>query len=204
MANVPTSQQRPVLERLSTIEKGQQDLYQTLDAIFSQTRNNTTLVMQTLEGIMGVLKQNDAAFDTKVDDFMKVKRQERVQAKADREKQEIEMLVKNNELKPVDVVGQDSVVVGRMFEPTGEVVGAGRDQAPFGGFAPDAQKAMLGQGVGFMYEAPNKSKFEVLEIYDSVPKAEVPVATPPQVVAPVVTPAPVPEVVSAPNTTPTA
>jgi hypothetical protein len=204
MGNLPT-QQKPVLERLAIVERASEDLYQILDSSFGQMRDHVSLIMQTIEGVMGVMKVVDPEFDTKVDTFIKNKKQERMQAKADREKQQVQMLLENNEIAPADTVVQDSVLVGRLFDPSGAVLNAGREQAPFAGFAPDAQQALLGKGIGFMYEAPNKSRFELLEIYNPVPKpaAVTPVVPAEPDVARVVATVPTPPPDVTPGTPPT-
>lgn len=175
MGNLPTTKTtKPVLERMSEVEGTVENLSQVFDSTFLQTRDHIALIMQTLEAIMGVQKKTNPTFDTEVDEFMKNKRQERLQKKAESEKAQLDALLKNGDVKVANVVSKNSLLVGRLFDPSGNLNGAGREQAIFGSFSPDAQTALLGQGVGFTFESGNKHKFELLEIYEPVPKAPQP------------------------------
>jgi hypothetical protein len=175
MGNLPTNKTtRPVLERMAEVEAAVENFTQVFDSTFLQTRDHIALIMQTLEGIIGVAKKTTPTFDVEVDEFMKTKRQERLQKKADSEKAQLDVMLKNGDVKVSEVVGENSLLVGRLFDPSGNLNGAGREQALFASFSPDAQTALLGKGVGFTFESSNKHKFELLEIYDAVPKTPQP------------------------------
>src|SRR5277367_3300082 len=181
MSNLPTKNTpKPILERLDNLDRAMENVYGALDTTVTQTRDHIGLIMQTLEAMMIVVKADLLKdFDAKVDVAMKQKKEERLNKKADNEKQQLEFLVTNNEIKAVDVISPNSVIVGRMFDPNGAVAGVGREQATFTGFAPEAQAELLGKGVGFVYESKSKHRYEVLEVYDPVPKSTQPAAAAP-------------------------
>ena len=127
--------------------------------------------------------------ETKVQEQVKTSRHKREVERAERDSKMIASLVDSGLLEVAEVVGPKSILVGREFNKEGELLGGGRAQVPFNDFNVDMQAKILGQGVGFVLDAPD-GRFELVEIYNQAepkapqvaPSTEVVDANPEQVV----------------------
>lgn len=165
---MPAQKVPTVLERLQATEANVQRLQESVDGLFVNLRNSLQAQMEVMEAIIEVAKVSDPEVESKMQKVIETKRLEREVAKAEQEKKQVEQLVEAGILKQAELVSPDSVVVGRIFNKNGEVTGAGRVQSEYGRYTEACQKAILGQGVGFVYETEQAEKFEILEIYDVV------------------------------------
>ena len=169
MANTNVPNQRPVLPRVDELEQQVKNVYSILDSAFMEVRQTLGTSLQTLEAVMAVLDKTSPDFTKSVSEMMETKRTERLEKKAQRERDEIKYLLENNKIKQADTIGPSSVIIGRLFSPDDKVMNVGYEQTIFQNFSEHARAALLGQAVGFLYESPAKTKFEVLEIYEEVP-----------------------------------
>jgi hypothetical protein len=181
---------KTVLGRLDNLEKATGELDKTVTSVFTQFNNQLRSQLELLEGVVEALREVDPDLDKKVSKKIDEKRQARLAERAEQEKTQLENLVTAGVLQATDIATASTVMVGRIFQPDGNVFGAGRTQIEFDRLNPETQAALQGQTVGFVHESEDKSKFEILEIYAIVsqgaqPPASTVVADPP--VAPIVT-----------------
>ncbi len=159
-----------VLERLELVEKNTSRVQEGLDGLFTQFRGSLQSQMEIVEAVIETCKAADPEFINKVQAQIEAKRAERVAAREEQERKQLEAMVTAGVLKTSDVVTAESVVVGRVFDKDGAVAQA-RLQRELGSFSAEIQTALVNQGVGFVYEAPTTEKFEVLEVYEIVKEA---------------------------------
>jgi len=187
-------QEKPktVLGRLDTHEKQIEELDKTMTSVFTQFQNQVRSQLELLEGMLEALKETDPEMDKKVSAKIEAKRLARLQERADQEKAQIESLVTSGVLRVTDKAKAGTVLVGRIFQPDGTVFGAGRNQVEYDRLNEETKLALVDKEVGFVHESEDKSKFEVLEIYEVVPQEAPKTAAPALAVVPE-TPAPVVE-----------
>ena len=158
-----------VLQRLDNHQSALEVVKQNVDDLFHSFRNSTQTTMELLEAVVIHLGEGT---EEKIKEIIKSKRLERALARAEQEKQQVEQLLKGGVLKVAEVVGEKSLMIGRVFDKDDSVVGAGRTQLEFPLLPDELKKAFLGQGVGFVYTAPSGiEKLELLEVYDRVEAA---------------------------------
>lgn len=170
-----------ILDRLKAVEELSNGLAgyleNTLEPKLDQVDQIKTAVANMVEVVNGLIVASGEGFELKVQQAIKDTRAKRMADQVEREKKMVAQLVSSNVIVPTDVVTTESFIVGREFSPDGNLLGSGRAQVQFNQFSEDARAKVLGQGVGFMIEAPT-GKFEVTEIYNpATPK-------PPEVAAP--------------------
>lgn len=158
-----------VLERLEAVEQTSNAVRGDLDTLFEQFRGSMQQEMEIVQSVIEVLKTADPEFTNKVQAVIDTNKKAREQARADQEKKQLDQLVEAGVYKASDTITENSVLVGRVFDPEGNVRGVGRVQLNFSNLDKAVQPAFLGQSVGYAYEAPTKEKLEVLEIYDPAP-----------------------------------
>jgi hypothetical protein len=104
------------------------------------------------------------------------------QANRDREQAEkssalVKAAVEKGDLKPVDVIGEKTLIVGKDLDKEGKTIGPGRVQVAFGDLKPDFKAKLLGGKVGTSVVTTEDEKegvtqtFEVMELYENVVKA---------------------------------
>jgi hypothetical protein len=157
----PQKQPTLIIDRLKAQEELTNGLAAFVQNEIPAIKNALTNIIEVLNAFIAVSPEGT---EVKVQNKLKEMREARVQAQADREKEVLAKAVADGLLESSDVVTEDSVVVGREISKEGDVLHPGRAQAHFTGFAPDAQKQLLGQGVGFVVTGTDGS-FEVTEIY---------------------------------------
>lgn len=127
-------------------------------------------VKNLVKVINGIIVASGDGFELKVQEAIKAAEALRAQEQIEREKMMVLKLVEAGVLEATERVENDSVIVGREFDVSGNLLGVGRAQVRFDQFTEDAKAKVLGQGVGFLIEVAS-GKFEVLEIYKpSAPK----------------------------------
>lgn len=105
--------------------------------------------------------------DAKIKEISERKVQERI-AQA---KEALKQGIASGELVPATVITDKSMLVGRETDKDGNVVEPGHIQLPMDRIAfPTVREQLVGQGVGFKVQTPAGNTFEVLEVYDVVPK----------------------------------
>ena len=190
-----------VLQRVENHDKLLKVLQDNADNVLSSFRSSMTTAMETVEGIVLAMGEG---FEVKVQEAITKKKQERAVERAAKEKEQVEQLVSQGVLKPIDTITDKSFIVGRVFDKDGNVVGAGRNQVEIANLQPaELQAKFVGQSVGFVYETDNHEKFEVLEAYEVLPpKATDAAPTAPEAVVADPTAPMVDAALTAPATTP--
>jgi hypothetical protein len=165
------------LERLDQVEK-------TVGNIVGAVNNSLGQVSQQLSGITEVL---DAVVQTlgaeTIQKLMTESRQAKAEAQAQAEEAALKELLAKGDIKATEKISEKSIVVGRETAKDGTVRIPGRAQVAFARIDPNFQSAFLGQGPGFSLDLPNGGKFEVLEVFEVVEKADSPPADAPAATA---------------------
>ena len=162
--NNETKKPLSALQRVEKLEMSMELMQGSIDGLLPQFRSAFMTLTETMEGMMEVLKESTADFDKLVQAKVDARRQARMLAKVEQEKNQIEQMVQARMLYTVTTVGENSLIVAKLFRD-GVEVPPGRIQFEVARL-PDAQKApLLGKGVLDTVELGNE-KLEVLEIYD--------------------------------------
>ena len=106
----------------------------------------------------------------KVEELIKAGRVRRMHEVMESEKKALEDLRASGELVEVPLVTEKSVIVGREYEPDGQVRAPGRVQVAYARVDAQFQSSLINQPPGTSFVLPNGGKFEVLEIYEVVEK----------------------------------
>lgn len=163
MAETPQTAAKPplILDRVKALEE-------LTNGLAGFVENEVVPLKEAVKNLVkvinGIVAASPEGFELKVQDAIKADEAKRAEEQLNREKAMIEKLVQAGVLTAVDAVSEDSIVVGREFDSSGNLLGVGRAQVRFDQFTADAKAKVLGQGAGFVIEVPN-GKFEVLEIY---------------------------------------
>lgn len=177
-----------VLQRVERLERFANEIDTKVDSILTSVRNSLTTAMEVVDAMVTTLssemdavytelnKQNSVfptkcGLEVKLETVVKEKRQKVLTVNAEKEKEQLDQMVKLGVLKMVDVVGPSSLMVCRLFDKEGNLVGAGRNQIDFMHLTDEAKPKMIDQGVGFVLEMGGE-KLEVIEIYETVPQSE--------------------------------
>jgi hypothetical protein len=169
-----------ILDRLAALEEQVTELSQKSQTTIQEFAQAVAQELQSVKGAASnivevvnaiIALNSDSSFEQKVQAHIESERKKRNEEASARAKALLESLVQAGALTPVNVIAENSVVVGREFNKEGVLTGTGRAQVRYNQFVPEAQKQLLGQGPGFVVHVDNGS-FEVTEIYDpSEPKA---------------------------------
>jgi hypothetical protein len=145
----------------------------TVGNIVGAVNNSLGQVSQQLSGITEVL---DAVVQTlgaeTIQKVMTESRQAKAEAQAQAEEAALKELLSKGDIAVAEKISEKSIVVGRETNPDGTVRVPGRAQVAFARIDPNFQAAFLGQAAGFSLDLPTGGKFEVLEVYEVVERAE--------------------------------
>jgi hypothetical protein len=169
-----------VLDRVKALEELTEGLAGFVQQEVGQVKQALTNLVEVLNGVIAA---GGEGFELKVQEAVNAAQAQRAAEKIEREKAMIAQLVATGVLVPADVVGEESIVVGREFSLEGQLLGSGRSQVRFSQFTEEAKEKVLGQAVGFVIEVPT-GKFEVLEVYNQAPQKAPEVAEPVQIELP--------------------
>lgn len=157
-----TGKVKSVLERVQELELQ----VRQLTAVADQTNMVRQTVGEVIEVVQTMLGELGPDFEKKIEVRLQEKRDEMRRERDKRAADAVKQMLDNGILVQTDEATEDSLIVGREFNLEGEVI-AERIQAVFGMFSPPVKEAILGKGVGTIYESET-GKFEVLEVYKFV------------------------------------
>ncbi len=172
------SQKNPtILERLDMTERATEQLWKLFEANFGEVRKTLAAFTETASAI---LKAGGPEYEAKVTEELKKIRNTRFEAELARSKAVLDQLLDNKVIEATDTVTEDSIVTGRYLnKTTGDLEDPGYQQFEVKHFVPEAKAAILGQGAGFVYEAPGSvANFEITGVYKYVTKVDAPAPTP--------------------------
>ena len=182
MSEEKTEVKKPVLimDRVKELEELTNGLAGYTQKEVEALKAGVAQMVEFLQALVQVTGQ-----ETAVQAQIKANRLKRDTERAERDQKMIASLVEAGVLVATESVTEKSILVGREFNKEGELLGGGRAQVPFSQFGEDMKSKVLGQGIGFVLEAP-EGRFEVVEIYEQAapklpqvaPAAEVVDATP--------------------------
>lgn len=166
-----------LLERLDALERGFDQLNEASAArvaqLGSQIRGSLGNVVEVLTAIIK-LKGED--FDKAVEVEVERARSERAKENLARAQAMLQNLVDTGAYVKSEIVTEDSLIVAREFDKSGDLLGLGRSQVEFKQFNTEVQAFLLGKHPGTLWEGPD-GQLEVMEIYKpnpTPPAAEVP------------------------------
>ncbi len=162
------SKERPktILERMDNLDTQVDLLSKRYDELWSTFQQSNIALA---ESISGIIKASGEGFREKVDRIVEEDRLKRAQAQAAQRKAQLDQLLAAKIYIPTDTIKADSLVIGRVFDKDGNVVGAGYEHFRLELLKEEIRSKMMEQTVGFIYEAPDGQKLEILEIYDLNP-----------------------------------
>lgn len=160
------------LDRLDAIEKTIAQLIPAINNSLGNLNQGISSQGEVLEAAVALLGRES------VENSIKEARERRATETSEAQKKALEELVSRGELVAGTKVTEESVVVGREFNPDGSVRHPGRVQLAFQQVDAGFQAQFLGQAPGFTLDLPNGGKFEVQEVFELPPKAPEQAATP--------------------------
>lgn len=168
--------QLTILQRVENLERKTNEVSSKLDGVFEQFRSSLGASMEVIEGLIGVvqdMRPPDVSVIQLVQDKVEASRAAKREAKMEQEKQQVAQLVETGVLKVTDTITERSFLVGRSFDPAGNIAGLPRQQFEFSQLHPDVKAKFLGQGPGFSFASETGEKLEILEVYEIVQQEEV-------------------------------
>lgn len=153
---------RSALDRIDAVESTINELVSSLNNVIQQLNARLADTTEKLEAL------TEVAGPDKVKEALRSIAVAKAEKQAASAKQALEEALMNGQLVAAQVIGENSLVVGREFDKDGNVIPPGRIQLTFGGIKSEFQDKLRGQGFGFTVETPIGGKFEVLEVYDLV------------------------------------
>lgn len=172
----------PMVNRVDDLESRQDNSDKTLNTLFDKFAGFAENTNDSLSALIAVFKDADVEFENKFMAKLNGIRLDKLKAKVEQEKKQIEHAVESGVLRASDAIGPNSLVIGRLWNKEGVVQEPGRVQiSATDGFTSDEIKAkFVGQSAGYIYEAPTGEKLEVMEVYDLVPESDRPKPQVPQ------------------------
>lgn len=162
---------RTALDRIEVIETTINELVTGMNNVIQQLNGKLMDAGEKLEALATLVGKE------KFEEVLAANAVAKAKGQAEAAKKTLEQHVEAGDLEVAATISEQSVVVGREFDKDGNLLEPGRIQLTFGGIKKEFQDQLLGQAVGFTVTTPVGGKFEVVEIYDFVLKAE-PTTTP--------------------------
>ncbi len=155
-----------ILDRINNLEAAANQLQQMSDENLGQFRGALSNVVEVVAALIDV--QGGSDLDNKVQAKVNERREARMAEQAKKAADVLTTLLEQGTLVPADAVTEASVITGREFDKDGEIIPPGYVQVQFSQLSESAKKALLGQTVGFTFEA-NGPKFELTGVYAFAP-----------------------------------
>lgn len=152
------------LDRLDAVEKTIPDLISAINNSLGGLNQQLNAQGEVLEAVVSLLGQET------VQNTIKETRERKATELMEQEKKAMEELKASGAIAASETVTEKSIIVGREFNPDGSVRHPGRAQVPFARVDQNFKEALLGKSVGFVMDLPTGGKFEVVELYEVVPK----------------------------------
>lgn len=170
-----TPQPIPLLQRVEKLEKRIEQMTEGVNELANRLTSSVTSALEVLDATIAVVNDLNPGtpLSTLIEEKITARRHEKAVARAEQEKKQITQLLESGHLKAIDKISKDSLIVGRVFNTEGKVMGVGREQIEFNQLVPELQSMLLGQEVGFMAGQEGKDKLEILEIYELVSQSDV-------------------------------
>lgn len=166
-----------------------------IEAVESQNKQIIAALNQSLAAIEQRLRGLEEALEATVEcvgvesvqDAIEDIRQRKAEMQAEFEKQSLQKAIDDGRAVPAEIVGEQTLIVGREYDANGKVLPGGRVQLFFSQIVPDMVDVLKGKTVGTVLDLPAGGKFEILEIYGLVKKDAAPATaeSPPASEAPV-------------------
>lgn len=155
---------KSALERIDDVEQELPRIVAAVNEVLAGQNQRTAELAAILEAAVELLGAETV--DAKVKEISERK------VTQDLEKAQAALVagLADGQLVKAEVIGEQTLVVGREFKEDGELVFPGRIQLTFAGIRAEFQAKLKGQGVGFTVETVDGGWFEVLEVYDVVEK----------------------------------
>lgn len=167
-------QVRTALERISDLEQQMPQIIVGINQALNAASTRASELASVIEAISEIL--GTEVVDAKIKEISERKALQNLASAQDALQKGLE----DGSVVKTDSITANSLVVGRELDKDGNPVFPGRVQLTYAAIRPDFQKKLLGQSAGFVFstsesESPNPEdgKFEVLEVYNIVPKPEV-------------------------------
>lgn len=170
MDNKPVS----VVERINILERRQEGLDKSLDLTLNQVRGTLASAMEVLDATVGVLSELNLVEDLpgKVQAKIESNRAARKASQIAQARTERKALVDNGVLAVAEEVSLESVMVVKVTNAEGQIVGPDEQAIEFSQVHEHLRSNFLGQKVGFTFEAGPAEKIEILEIYNVIDQSE--------------------------------
>jgi len=153
------SEQRSLSDRIGTMEQSVAKMLFGINQRFMGSDQQINDLIEKIDALIQLQGAEDVAA------YIANARIEKARAAAEQEKASLDEAVKDEIVKPAEVVEERSLIVGRYVHKDGSVQEPGRAQLVMPGVQAEARAKLLGQKVGFVLDLPDGSKFELLEIY---------------------------------------
>jgi hypothetical protein len=158
-------QTRSALERIEVLEQMHERLVVGIDGILNQLNTRLSAIEETLEAVSGIIGPEQIA------NLIVENRKRRSEDAAAAAKAALDDAIAKGIMAPAEVIGENTLVVGRETDKDGNQVGASRIQLAFMGIKPQFRDQLLGKGVGTKLTTENEGTFEVIELYNPVEKS---------------------------------
>lgn len=153
-----------------------------IEAVESQNKQIIAALNQSLAAIEQRLRALEEALEATVEcvgvesvqDAIEDIRQRKAEMQAEFEKQSLQKAIDDGRAVPAEVVGEQTLIVGREYDASGKVLPGGRVQLFFSQIVPEMVEVLKGKTVGTVLDLPAGGKFEILEIYGLVKKDAAP------------------------------
>lgn len=162
--------QRSALQRIESLENDVAQIAAAFQQVFGQieaTINQTNRVLDALIEEVGA---------EKIQERMKATALKAATEQAEKAKASLAQAVEANQIRPAEVVTEQSIIVGRESDAEGNIIPPGYVQLAYFSVKPEFQERLLGQTVGHIVDTANGGAFEVTEIYEAVPAETEPVS----------------------------
>jgi hypothetical protein len=157
-------QVKSALERIDVLEETLPQVVAGVNQALNQQGQRMEQLASILEAVVELL--GTSTVDAKIKEISDKKTLQNLE----RAKKALEDALAKGEVVKTDKISEKSLVVGREVDKDGNPVFPGRVQLAYHSIKTEFQEKLKGNGVGFVVETANGSKFEVLEVYDVVEK----------------------------------
>lgn len=150
--------------------KGLEDRMKDIETGFSRL---VVGIDQRMNNIGQALAQNSEVIEAiiehvgadAINDIVESKRLERAEKAALAEQEALTQAIADGYVTPVDVIAEDSFIVGLEFQANDKPLGTGRQQVAFESLSATAKTELLGKPLGTVVKTPVGGTFQVKEIY---------------------------------------